>query len=376
MTKVILVANTSWFLYNFRLSWAEELARRGMEVVLSAPRDSFTPKLEELGFRFEEIHMGRQTLAPWKEVPTLRQLRRLYLRERPALVHHLTIKPVIYGSIAARLSSVPAVVNGITGRGYAFLSREPRARLVNRLATTLYRLAFRHPNQAVIFENETDRNDFMRRGLVRPEQTHLIEGAGIDPARFFPPEVEPEPDAPLIILPARMLWDKGPGVLMEAARLLQPRVKARVALVGSPDPGNPSSIPQETLEAWQSEGVLEWWGWQADMPAVYRQCQIVTLPTMYGEGVPSALMEAAASGRPIVASDFPGPRSVVQPGRNGLLVPPGDSQALADALEKLAIDPELRAEMGTAGRQIALERFTTDRLNAARMKVYEQLLSK
>lgn len=375
MLKVLFVANTSWFLYNFRLSFAQELRDQGAEVVLCAPRDRFTALLEQAGFRWLELRLGRQTLLPWQEIASISQLVRIYRREAPDLVHHLTIKPVIYGTLAARWAGVPAVVNGITGRGYAFLGKGIRARLLQPVATMLYRLAFAHPNHAAVFENEVDRADFLERRLIHARRAHLIEGAGVDTDQFHPPDDEGTPsETPLVVMPARMLWDKGAGVVVEAARKLKPRLSLRVALVGEPDPGNPASIDRSILEAWHAEGAVEWWGWQEDMAAIYRQCDIVTLPTTYGEGVPTALMEAAASGRPIVASDSPGCRAVVIPGRTGLLVPPDDPDALAEALETLARDPDMRAAMGKAARALALQRFTRDKVNAERLTVYRQVL--
>jgi glycosyltransferase involved in cell wall biosynthesis len=183
----------------------------------------------------------------------------------------------------------------------------------------------------------------------------------------------PEPDGiPVILLAARMLWDKGVGVLAEAARILKSReATVRVVLVGLPDPGNPASIPEETLLAWQEEGIVEWWGWRAAMEDVYPQSHIVTLPSFYGEGVPTTLLEAASCARPLVAADIPGSRAVVVSGENGFLVPPQDALALADALERLVESPELRHRMGQAARRSVLQRFTQQRINAATLAVYE-----
>ncbi len=169
-------------------------------------------------------------------------LQAIYKSERPHLVHHFTIKPVIYGTLAARKSGVPAVVNDITGRGYTFLAQSPKARLLNRLVRGLYKQAFRHPNHALVFENETDRQDFLDKNLVHTSQVYLIEGAGVDTVFFSPPDKPTPAEVPLVVLPARMLWDKGVEILVQAARLLQGRIPLRVALVGEPDPGNPASI--------------------------------------------------------------------------------------------------------------------------------------
>ena len=315
--------------------------------------------------------LGRQTLAPWTEAKAFLALQRIYRQEKPQLVHHFTVKPVLYGTLAARRLHIPAVVNSITGLGYVFLSQEVKARLLRVIVTTAYRKAFKHPNHTAIFENEADRQVFLGLGLLPADHAIVIEGVGVDAERFMP---TPEPDGtPLVVLPSRMLWDKGVGSLVEAARLLRPRISVRIALVGEPDPGNPANIDENKLRAWTQEGLVEWWGWQADMPAVFAKSTLVTLPSL-GEGVPTVLLEAAASGRAIVATDVPGCREVVKHGINGLLVPPHDAPALAEALYQLLTDPSMRGRMGAAGRQMILDRFTTARVNPATYEVYRSLI--
>ena len=372
MSKVILAANTDWYLYNFRLSLARYLREHGLEVVLVSPPGRYAEHLSNSGFRWLPWQLGRQTLTPWTEASAFLALQRIYRQEKPQLVHHFTIKPVLYGTLTARRLHVPAVVNSITGLGYVFLSQETKTRLLRLIVTTAYRAAFKHPNNAAIFENETDRQVFLRLGLLPAERAVVIEGVGVDAERFTPTQ-EPQ-GTPLVVLPARMLWDKGVGTLVEAARLLQPRLPVRIALVGEPDPGNPANIDETKLRAWTQEGLVEWWGWRADMPAVFAQSTLVTLPSL-GEGVPTVLLEAAASGRAIVATDVPGCRDVVKQGVNGLLVPAQDAPALAEALYQLLTDPGLRGRMGAAGRQMILDRFTTARVNPATFDVYRSLIS-
>ena len=369
--KIILVANTDWYLYNFRLALARFLRSQGFEVVLISPSGRYAPLLQQAGFRWIEWKVGRQTLAPWVELFALLQLARLYRKERPALVHQHTIKPVLYGSLAARLTHVPAVVNSITGRGYVFVGDDRKARLLRGLVRPLYRMAFASPHNKAIFENDEDRQYFIREKLLPSQRAWVVEGVGVDAEHFTP---APEPAGPpIILLPARMLWDKGVGILVEASRLLRSEVPARVVLVGVPDPGNPASIREDILRGWEAEGLVEWWGWHEDMRAVYQSCHIVTLPSS-GEGISTALLEAAACGKPLVATDAPGCRDIIQNGMNGLLVPPNDPAALAAALRQLIEDPDLRGRMGAASRQLVLEKFTTGLVNAATLQVYEVIL--
>jgi glycosyltransferase involved in cell wall biosynthesis len=372
MRKILLVANTDWYLYNFRLSLAKYLRQSGFEVVMVSPAGRFVPRLQQEGFRWVEWGVGRKTLAPWSEIYAIAKLAGILSREKPDLVHNFTVKPVLYGSIAARMVGISGIVSSVTGLGYVFLRQEVKQRSIRRVVKTLYRLAFSSKNSTVIFENEADRRYFIQEGLVPEERTCLIEGVGIDTGHFT---LLQEPHGlPVVVLPARMLWDKGVGVLVEAARRLHQRVQVRVALVGEPDTGNPAAVEQGLLERWSQEGVVEWWGWQEDMLDVYRQSHIVTLPSL-GEGVPTALLEAAACARPIVATAVPGCRDVVIDGRNGFLVPPNDPEALSEALERLILDSGLRARMGAAGREIVLEKYTSSRVNAATLEIYSRLLN-
>ncbi len=324
------------------------------------------------GFRWQEWPVGRQSMGLIEEGGAVWRLRQLYRQEKPDLVHHFTVKPVLYGTLAARLAGVKAVVNSITGLGYLFLQQSLRVRLARGMVLALYRLAFSHPSLSVIFENESDRDFFLGRRLVRPEQTRIIHGAGVDLEKFRP---LPEPEGnPLVVLPARMLWDKGVGVRADAARLLKERRAAvRVALVGASDPGNPARIPEDTLQAWAAQGWVEWWGFTRDMPEVYQQAQVVALPSM-GEGLPTALLEASACERPIVTTDVPGCREVVLDGETGLLVPPNDPAALAAAVERLLDDPGLRCKLAKNARRRVEENFSDQTINGQTLEVYRSLL--
>jgi glycosyltransferase involved in cell wall biosynthesis len=369
--KALFVANTDWYLYNFRRSLAQYLMKRGWQVIMVSPPGPYVASLERLGYRWLNWEVGRQTLAPFKELSSLLRLKAIYHQERPDLVHHFTIKPVLYGTIAAGLSGVRRVVNCITGLGYLFLGKDPKALLLRPLAQLVYWSTLRSPRCRVIFENEGDRSYFLQRKLVQSEKSYLIAGVGVDLETFT---VMPEhPGVPLMIFPARMLWDKGVGVLVEAARILHRRIKVRIALVGMPDPGNPTSVDEAILRRWEQEKIIEYWGWQDDMNRVYQEGHIVTLPSFY-EGVPTALLEAASCGKPLVASDIPGCRAIVKNGENGFLVPVNDPAALADALETLAEDPALRQKMGLAGRRLVEEQFTDTSVNERTLAVYQTFL--
>jgi glycosyltransferase involved in cell wall biosynthesis len=220
----------------------------------------------------------------------------------------------------------------------------------------------------VIFENPEDRDIFIQKRLIKAEQSHLILGTGVDVDKYRP--THRSNDIPVVLFSSRMLVTKGLLEYMEAARSLRQKgLNARFAIAGKTDPGNPASIPDEQIEAWKQLDTLEWWGWQDDMPTALARADIFCLPS-YREGVPNALLEAAACGLSIVTTDVPGCRDVVTNGVNGWLVPVKNADALANALETLITNPELRKKMGNAGREIALNHFSADKVNKETLAVY------
>ncbi len=373
MTKLILSANTDWYLYNYRLSLARAILDQGYELLLLAPPGRYGEKLRALGFQWETIRLNRHGLNPFADTLTFLQIMEIYRREQPDLVHHFTIKPMLYGSLAARAAGISLVANSVTGLGRLFVNPGRLQVIFRVLALPLLRLALNRRHGLTIFQNERDATVFENWKLTEPGRYLVIPGSGVDVNRFSP-ATEAKGDL-VVLLAARMLWDKGIGDLVEAARLLHQRgIPGKVVLAGDVDYGNPASIGESQLLRWQDEGVIEWRGHQDNMPEILTKSHIFVLPTTYGEGVSMSLIEAAAAGRPIVASDVPGCREVVDDGRNGFLVPPKDPNALADAIERLLLDPNLRARMGQAGREIALEHFSDKLINAETLQAYSTLL--
>jgi glycosyltransferase involved in cell wall biosynthesis len=238
----------------------------------------------------------------------------------------------------------------------------------------IYRIAFGHKNQAVIFQNPDDRFFCVESAIVAENKTVLIKGSGVDMQHFSPGS--PREGVPLVLLAGRMLWEKGVGDFVEAARLIKGYgVAARFVLVGSSVFWNSSSVGDDQLKDWHEEGVIEWWGQRADMTEVFSQTDVVCLPSTYGEGVPKFLIEAAACGKPIVTTDTPGCREIVQDGVNGILVPVENPKAVAKAIGRLLNDPDLREQMGRRGRAIAVEGFDVERVVRQTLSVYRQLLA-
>lgn len=369
MAKIVLFANTDWYLYNFRLSLAKELRAQGHKVILLSAPGPFQDLLEESGFQWVSLPLSRQGTNPFHELWTLWKLIRLYNRLEPDIVHHFTIKPVLYGSIAAHVLRIRGIINSITGLGHLFIDPEPVTRLLRRIASWLYRINLR--GTEVIFENPEDRRIFIEWRFIKPEQSHLILGTGVDVERYRPTARQNE--RPIVLFSSRMLVTKGVLEYVEAVRILREKgVIAHFVLAGKTDPGNPASIPDQQIDAWSQSGLVEWWGWQDDMAAALARADIFCLPS-YREGVPNALLEATACGLPIVTTDTPGCRDVVTDGVNGLLVPVKDAQAIADALETLIFDKELRLKMGNAGRDIAVN-FSDIKVNKETLAVYQMVV--
>jgi glycosyltransferase involved in cell wall biosynthesis len=378
--RLLFVVNESHFFLSHRLPVARAAQEAGFEVHVAAPDDHVwapdgfdVAELARHGFVHHGIPLSRRGANPFEDATTFLAILRLLRRLRPELVHLLTIKPVLYGGVAARLAGAPAVVAGITGLGHAFVAQGLRAALLRMALRGLYRLALAHRNCAVIAQNRADRAALTERGFIAAERVALIRGSGV-PLDEFTPSSDPGGE-PIAVLPARLIWEKGIGAFAEAARRLKAAgVAGRCVLVGATRPQNPRAVPAAVLEGWAKEGVVEWWGRREDMPAVLAQSHVVCLPSGYGEGVPRSLIEAAASARPIVATDIPGCREIARHGENALLVPPGDPGALADALARLFADRELRMRLGAAGRRIAEAEFSADEVGRRTLALYEKLL--
>lgn len=375
--KILLFANTDWYLFNFRRSLAVALRGAGHDVLLVSPDGPYGGRLRDLGFRWIPAPMVRSSLNPVREAALLTWLWRLIRDEQPDLIHGFTIKCAIYGSVAAKLAGVRARVNAVAGMGYVFTSEELRARLLRPFVRCLMRIAMDDGSARLILQNPDDVALFDRAGLVHPSRVRLIPGSGVDCVRFNPPA--PPINRPSttfrVLLPARLLWDKGLKEYVAAARLLRSRGREiEFLLAGEPDSGNPAAVPLATVEGWNSEGVVRWLGHVEDMPELYRSVEAVVLPS-YREGLPKGLIEAAACGLPLVTTDVPGCREVVTNGVTGLLVPARNAEALADAIAALQDDPHLRERLGTAARQKAVSEFDERVVVERTMHVYQELLS-
>lgn len=367
--KLVFLLTEDWFFLSHFLDRAHAARGAGYEVVVAARDNGDGATIREHGYRFVEVPFRRGGLNPLRELRTLLAIWRLYRSERPDIVHHVALKPIIYGSLAAGNT---AVVNAPVGMGFVFSSQAPLARLLRPLIRAVLRRLLNPPRSRVVFENPDDLAISTADGSVDPAEAVLIRGAGVDIEAIRP---SPEPPAPVrVVLVARMLKDKGVGEFIEAARLLGDRgYGIRFTLVGAPDPQNPSSMTEAELRALDQAGIVEWLGFRRDVPDILAQSHIVALPS-YREGLPKTLLEAMAAERAIVTTDVPGCREVVTDEVTGLLVPARDAEALAAAIVRLAEDQPLRRAIARAGRRKAEAEFRTTAVAAATIAVYRSLV--
>jgi len=384
--KTLLFSNSNWTLYIFRLPLARYLRRAGYEVVLASPPGKFIEPVRREGFTHRVVPMTRTGFNPARELFSLGRLAALYRREAPDLVHNFTPKGVLYGSTAARLAGVPCVVNSITGRGAVFVEgnvfegksvvSRVKENALRTLLGTWFRLVL--PGTQLIFQNSDDRAFFRQNGLIGSSQrTYLIRCSGVDTEQIDAAEPPPpEEGPPVVVLAARMVGIKGVREYVQAARLLKERsVSVRFVLVGKVDENHQTAIPEQQLHAWEEEGLVEWWGFQDDMNAVFAQSHVVCLPSTGPEGFPKVLAEAGAAARPVVTTDVPGCRAAVRSEETGLVVPPKDAGALADALQRLLGDRSLRRRMGQRGHQFVEENFSMKRVTEKTVQVYQTCMA-
>jgi glycosyltransferase involved in cell wall biosynthesis len=374
--KFVFYANTDWYLYNFRLSTARQLLEEGHDVVMLSPPGEYGHRFAEHGMRWVQLPMDRASLNPLREMQTIRALTRVLRDEQPDLLHNFTVKCAIYGALAARRARVPAVVNAVAGMGYVFASDAMLARTLRPMVKLLMRGTLGHKDSRLILQNPDDADAFVRARLVPQQHIRVIRSSGVNLERFVPVEPVVEPRPLRVLLAARLLWEKGIGEYIEAARLLRAQGRnIEFVLAGSPDPGNPRSASREQAQAWVAEGLVDWRGHVDDMPSLMRSVDVIALPSYYREGVPKSLIEAAACGLAIITTNLPGCREVVSDdGIDGLHVEPRCARSLAGCIAKLDDDRELVRRLGDHARRKAMEHFDEQMVIRRTIEVYDELL--
>ena len=374
--KFVLYANTDWYLYNFRLSTARRLQADGHEVVMLSPPGPFGERFAGLGFRWVTLPMDRASLNPLREAVTLRHLVRILRQEKPDLLHNFTVKCAVYGGLAARLAGVPATVNAVAGMGYVFTSNSAKARCLRPVVRALMRGTLDHRRSRLILQNPDDEAIFRQSRLVAPARIDVIRSSGVDTSRFQPTSMSGRDGRLRVLLAARLLWEKGVGEYVEAARQLKKQGRdIEFVIAGTPDPGNPRSVEHAQVQRWAEEGVITWLGHVEDMPALFATIDVMALPSYYREGVPKSLIEGAAAGLALITTDLPGCREVVtRHGVDGLVVPARNATALAILIARLDDDRELLHRLGRNARQKAVAEFDERLVIQRTVDVYERLL--
>ena len=374
--KLLFVINVDWFFISHRLPIAIKAMKDGFEVHLVCAITTRVDYLRGLGIHVHPLSFSRSGKSISTEIITVIKLYRLIKQIKPNLLHLITIKPVIYGGIIARLVKTSSVVSAISGLGFLFVQRAGlSAKLFRSAILVLYRLAMGHSNQRVIFQNPTDMKALIDSGGVMLDKARMIRGSGVNLNDY--PVIPESSGVPIIVMASRLLRDKGVVEFVEAARILKGKgVKAHFKLVGTPDSENPASVTDEEIKSWKEEGSVDCLGFRSDIAALFTQSHIVTLPSYYGEGLPKVLVEAAACGRVVITTDMPGCRDAIESDISGILVPARDAKKLAGAIERLITDAALRQQMGRQGRILAEREFSIDKVVLAHLEIYNELDAK
>ncbi len=372
--KLLFLISEDWFFALHFLPLAKAIAARGYEVSVATQVNAHADAITSSGVALYPIRLGRAGLNPISALAELSDLKRLYARLRPDVVHQIALKPIVLGTRAAASAGIPGIVNMIAGLGYVFADDTARARLIRAGIAPLLKRAFAHPGSRIMVQHRDDAAELNRLHLAAKDAIDIVPGVGIQPHEFdIPP---PPAGPPLVVLPARLLRHKGVLVFAEAARRLKDAgVAARFAIAGAPDPGNPASLTEDDLARIAADGAVKLMGWRDDMRAVLADAAIICLPTYYREGLPKSLLEAAAANRAIVTTDMPGSRDVVLNGEGGWLVRPRDAVSLAAALREAITDPALRARKAQAACDHARTHYGIDAIAERTTEIYEAAIA-
>jgi glycosyltransferase involved in cell wall biosynthesis len=367
--RLLYVVSEDWYFLSHRLPMARAARKAGFEVHIATRVTNGGPAIQQEGFVLHAIPFARGGTNPFGMFATIRTLRKLYRKLQPAIVHHVSLQVSVLGSLAA-LGSSAARVNALTGLGYAFTSNNLKARSMRRALAAVLRFLFNRRGAVVLVQNPDDRAMLKAAGISEKRMV-LIPGSGVDIDRLQP---EPEPrGVPTVAFVGRLLEDKGIRTLIQAHLLLRLNgSNVELLIAGTPDPANPASIQEAEVASWAAEPGVRWLGHVDDIPALWARAHVAVLPSRR-EGLPKSLLEAAACGRPMVATDVPGCREIVRPGENGLLVPVDNPTALAQAIHTLISSLELRARYGAAARRLVVEKFAADVIGRMTVDLYTRL---
>ncbi|EHH1261799.1 glycosyltransferase family 4 protein [Vibrio parahaemolyticus] len=377
MKRILFVVNVDWFFMSHRLPIALQAIQEGYEVHLACSFSDKKFELEQLGIICHSISFSRSGGSILDELTTLLKVRSIIKQVGPKVVHAVTIKPVLYSGLALQLSRnnrSPSFVAAISGLGYVFTAKTIRARITKTLVSVFYKLSIRSKRKIVIFQNDSDKNILSKIVSLKKNEMEIIKGSGAD-LSIYKYHPERSDDIKVVSMACRLLKEKGVYNFVEAARIVKKRFpETEFRLIGDVDFGNPNSISKEEVESWVNEGVIVALGQRGDIPWLFSESNLVTLPSFYGEGVPKVLIEAAACGRPIVTTNNPGCRDAVIENETGITVPIRDSASLAKAIIYLLENKGIRQSMGLKARDYAVKEFDVNNVVKKHLDIYESLM--
>jgi len=371
MKVILVVVEYKYFLMQ-RLNLGIAIREAGYEVVVVAKNDGHSRDIETLGFRCINLETKREGRNPLSEILSIYNLFRIYKSEKPDVVHHISIKPVLYGSIAGKLARVPTIMNLINGLGFVFVEDSSfKRRFLRVFILSFYKISLWGKSVKVIFQNPDDQQFFINKKIINESQSTVILGSGVNTEVFIPVIDRPKNDVIQILFCSRMIWDKGIQYLIEAIILLKEHgYQFDMNFVGAPDDSNPQSVSLAKIESWQENGLIKYHGFQKNVLGFLQKSDFIVLPTFYREGVPLSLIEAASTGLPIITTDMPGCREIVKNELNGFIVPIKDTLSLKSSMEKLLISEKLRTKYGAESRKRVVEFFAKEIVNKKTIEFY------
>lgn len=363
--KFILVSPKNRTVYNFRGDLVKEIAAKGYDVIVTGPDETDREKITELGADFRVIPMNKTGTSILGDLKYCKALYTLFKKEKPDAVLSYTVKPVVYGSIAAKTAKVKNINGMITGGGYAFTATSLKARIIGIIVRTLYKIGLSKADN-VIFQNNDDLKEFTQSGLVKKEKCHVVNGSGVNTVKFTP---KPYPGEISFFMLSRLLKSKGVGEYLEAARLTKAEhPEAKFYLLGKYETEMQDAIKKEDIEKYISDGIVERFEETSDVRPYYEKCSVYVLPS-YREGTPRTVLEAMSMARPIITTDTQGCRETVEDGKNGFLVPVKDAQAVSEKMLYFINNPEKIKEMGSCSRKIAEEKYEVGKVNQSMLRI-------
>ncbi len=373
ITKLAFLINDLSFFCSHRLPIAEAANSKEYQVVIGyGELGGADPQtLEQKGLKVSFVPMQRGSMSIFKNLQSFFYIWKFFKREKPDIVHLVTIKPYLYGGIIARLIGVPSLVSAVSGLGTLFVHKNFKSKILRFFIYPMYRAAFNHFNQIVIFQNQDDAKVLLDWGVLSSNKIRLLKGSGVELENFT--YLKESSGIPVVCFAARLLIDKGVKEYIYAARILRERgIKARFLLAGDTDNQNPTALNFNELNRINDDAIVEILGYQKDIPALFANSHIICLPS-YREGLPKSLLEAAAAGRAVITTDVPGCRDAIIPNKTGLLVPVRNSEALANAIQNLIQNSAKREKMGKAGRELAEKNFAIEKIVNAHLNIYTEL---